>query len=98
MAVKDAKAFVEKLKTDSVLLAKLQAAKDDAAKQKIAHDLGYDFSKDDLKTLAQQNTAELSDEDLEAVAGGSGAAWMGVGLGVGGAVAGGIGAAAAAAA
>jgi predicted ribosomally synthesized peptide with nif11-like leader len=92
MAVKSAKAFLTKLKTDAGLQAKLSVAKTDDAKKKIVKGLGFDFTKDELKTAAEEiraeSGAELSDEELEAVAGGSSGAWVGALAGAIGAAAG----------
>jgi predicted ribosomally synthesized peptide with nif11-like leader len=75
------------------LLKKLETAANDEARQQIAKDLGFVFTKDDLRAVANEYKGELSDQDLESVAGGASAAWVGVGLGAGGVAAGGFGAA-----
>ena len=60
------KAFLEKVKADTSLQAKLNAASDADAVVSLAKEEGFSVSIDDL-TKAQ---SELSDEELEGVAGG----------------------------
>ena len=68
MSEEQLKAFLEKLKDDSSLQEKLKAAADTDAVLAIAKDAGFSISADDL-TKAQ---SELSEEEMEAVAGGRG--------------------------
>ena len=62
------KAFLEKVKGDTSLQEKLKAASDADAVVSIAKEEGFSISADDLKNAQ----SELSDEDLEGVAGGTG--------------------------
>ncbi len=69
MSEEQLKAFIEKVKSDTSLQEKLKAAADvdvDAVVA-IAKDAGFSISADDLTTKAQ---SELSEEELESVAGG----------------------------
>ena len=66
MSEEQLKAFLEKVKGDTSLQEKLKAAADADAVAAIAKDAGFSISADDL-TKAQ---SELSDEELEGVAGG----------------------------
>ena len=66
MSEEQLKAFLEKVKADSSLQEKLKAAADANAVTAIAKEAGFSISVDDL-TKAQ---SELSDEELEGVAGG----------------------------
>ena len=66
MSKKQLKAFLEKVKSDSSLQEKLKAASDADAVVSITKEEGFSISIDDIK--AQQS--ELSDEELEGVAGG----------------------------
>ena len=66
MSEEQLKAFLEKVKTDTSLQEKLKAAGDSDAVLAIAKDAGFSISADDL-TKAQ---SELSDEDLDEIAGG----------------------------
>ena len=66
MSEEQLKAFLEKVKTDSSLQEKLKAASDADAVVAIAKEAGFSISADDLK-IAQ---SEISEEELESVAGG----------------------------
>ena len=60
------KAFLEKLKADTSLQEKLKAAFNPDAVVSIAKEAGFSISADDLK----KTQSELSEEELEGVAGG----------------------------
>ena len=66
MSEEQLKAFLEKVKDDTSLQEKLKAAADANAVTAIAKEAGFSISADDL-TKAQ---SELSEEELEGVAGG----------------------------
>ena len=66
MSEEQLKAFLEKVKSDTNLQEKLKAADDAEAVAEIAKEAGFSISVDDI-TQAQ---SELSDEELEGVAGG----------------------------
>ena len=66
MSEEQLKAFQEKLKGDTSLQEKLQAAADIDAALAIAKEAGFSISADDLK-----KAQELSKEELEGVAGGT---------------------------
>ncbi len=66
MSEEQLKAFLEKIKGDTSLQEKLKAAADSDAVLAIAKEAGFSISADDL-TQAQ---SELSEEELEGVAGG----------------------------
>ena len=67
MSEEQLKAFLEKVQGDTSLQEKLQAAADANAVVEIAKEAGFSISADDLTTKAQ---SELSDQELEGVAGG----------------------------
>ena len=67
MSEEQLKAFLEKVKGDTSLQEKLKAAADADAVAAIAKEAGFSISVDDL-TKAQ---SELSDQELESVAGGT---------------------------
>ena len=69
MSEEQLKAFLEKVKGDTTLQEKLKAAADANTVAAIAKEAGFSISADDL-TKAQ---SELSEEDLEGLAGGRGA-------------------------
>ena len=66
MSEEQLKAFLEKVKADTNLQEKLKAAADSNAVAAIAKEAGFSISAEDL-TKAQ---SELSEEELEGVAGG----------------------------
>ncbi len=66
MSEEQLKAFLEKVKTDTSLQEKLKAASDADAVAAIAKEAGFSISADDLKNAQ----SEISDEELEGVAGG----------------------------
>ena len=68
MSEKQLKAFLEKAKGDTSIQEKLKAAADSDAVVAIAKELGFSFSVHDLK---KAQSTELSDEELEGVAGGN---------------------------
>ena len=76
MSEEQLKAFLEKVKADTSLQEKLKAAADANAVAAIAKEAGFSISADDL-TKAQ---SKLSEEELEAVAGGNSEA-VGCGFG-----------------
>ena len=69
MSEEQLKAFLEKVKGDTSLQEKLKAAADANAVSAIAKEAGFSISADDL-TNAQSELSELSDQELEGVAGG----------------------------
>ena len=66
MSEEQLKAFLEKVKGDTSLQEKLKAAADAEAVAAIAKEAGFSISADDLN----QAQSELSEEELEGVAGG----------------------------
>ncbi len=70
MSEEQLKAFLEKLKGDTTLQAKLKAAADSDAVVSIAKEAGINISVDDLKNA--QSKLKLSDEELDSVVGGGG--------------------------
>ncbi|HEX3011741.1 MAG TPA: Nif11-like leader peptide family natural product precursor [Syntrophomonadaceae bacterium] len=68
MSIESAKAFVEKLKTDEDFAKQVKDCKDAAARKAFANAEGFDFTKAEIEEVASQ----LSDEQLDSVAGGCG--------------------------
>ena len=66
MSEEQLKAFLEKVQGDTSLQEKLKAASDADAAVSLAKEEGFSISVDDLKNAQ----SELSDEELEGVAGG----------------------------
>ena len=69
MSEEQLKAFLEKVKADTILQEKLKAAANPDAMAAIAKEAGFSISADDLKNA---QVTELSDEELEGAAGGGG--------------------------
>ncbi len=67
MSEKQLKAFLEKVKADTNLQEKLKAAKSPEDVVGIAKEHGHEFTADKI--------TELSEEDLEGVAGGTAISW-----------------------
>ncbi len=67
MSEEQLKAFLEKVKADTNLQEQLKAANDADAFAAIAKEAGFSVSVDDLKNA---QSADLSDKELEGMAGG----------------------------
>ena len=67
MSEEQLKAFLDKVQSDTSLQEKLKAAADIDAVAAIAKEAGFSISVDDLKNAQ----SEISDEELEGVAGGT---------------------------
>ncbi|ABM79407.1 Nif11-like leader peptide family natural product precursor [Prochlorococcus marinus] len=71
MSEEQLKAFIEKVQGDTSLQEKLKAVADADAVAAIAKEAGFSISADDLT----KDQSELSDEELEGVAGGGWGGW-----------------------
>ncbi len=71
MSEEQLSALLTKLKDDAVLQEKLKGAVDLDAALAIANEAGFDVSKADWLRYHANQTLELSDEELEVVAGGN---------------------------
>ena len=69
MSEEQLKAFLEKVKADTSLQEKLKAAADANAVVEIAKEAGFAITAEDIQSM-QSATTELSDDELEGVAGG----------------------------
>ena len=72
MSEEQLKAFLEAVKADAGLQEKLNAAADPDAVVEIAKEAGFVISADELE---RRQAAEISEEELEGVAGGDDASW-----------------------
>lgn len=70
MSVESAKAYVERMKTDEEFNKKVKECKDSEARMAFVKEAGFDFTSEEIKELG----GELSDSDLDAVAG-AGSCW-----------------------
>ena len=66
-------ALLAKLKDDAGLQEKLKGAADPDAAVALVKEAGFDISEDDWLKYQAKQTLELSDEEVEGVAGGGGA-------------------------
>jgi predicted ribosomally synthesized peptide with nif11-like leader len=66
MSIESAKAFMERMNTDKEFAKIFFACKDQDTARHVIIAEGFDFTREELKSLQQ----ELSDEALESVAGG----------------------------
>ena len=71
MSIESAEKFFRRFKNDSKFYSSLKNASDDEARRKLIEAEGYDFSKDEIKHVMCL-PIELTNGDLEAVAGGVG--------------------------
>ena len=76
MSEEQLKAFWEAIQADAGLQEKLSAAKDADAVVAIAKAAGFEISVDELKK-SQAEISEISEEELEGVAGGADASLVG---------------------
>jgi predicted ribosomally synthesized peptide with nif11-like leader len=81
MSAEGVKALYERINSDEEFRAKMEAAETPDDKRHIVTEAGYEVTSDDLPTIRKlAGVNELSDEDLEKVAGGSDATTVAVGL------------------
>ncbi len=74
MTEETVRAFAERITTDEEFARRLGSASSPDERLKMANDAGYDLSASDLSAIKRAlSVEELSDEDLEKVAGGIGA-------------------------
>jgi predicted ribosomally synthesized peptide with nif11-like leader len=71
MSIEQAKAFIEKLDNDKTFLKEVAGAGSDETRMELAKTAGFDFSAEEFASaMAEATGAELSDEELDSVAGG----------------------------
>ena len=75
MSEEQLKAFLEKVKGDISLQDKLKAAASPDAAVQIAKDAGFAITAEDIQSV-QSQSGEVSDEELEAAAGGLDICWL----------------------
>lgn len=93
MSVESARGFLDRFGTDKTFRRAIEDAPNDARKQTIAKDAGFNFTKADLKVLNKEGLEQLGDDVALPQSSGT---WVGVGTGTAsGTVAAGAGVAAA---
>ena len=70
MSEEQLKSFLEKVKSDTSLQEKLKGAADADEALAIAKEVGFAITAEDIQSM--QSSTDLSDDELEAVAGGVG--------------------------
>ena len=71
MSVEQAKAFIEKLDNDKTFLTQVAGAGSDEDRLQMAQEAGFEFTAKELASAMGESTDdELSDDELEGVAGG----------------------------
>ena len=85
MSVESARQFLEKFGQDEQFRASIESASTDEAKQKIATDAGFEFTKEDLSVINQEEIEKLPDDFSMPQSSGT---WVGVGVGSGAGVVG----------
>ena len=73
MSEEQLKSFLEKVKTDTSLQEKLKGAADADAALAIAKEAGFAITAEDIQSM--QSATDLSDEEVEDVAGGAYPTW-----------------------
>jgi predicted ribosomally synthesized peptide with nif11-like leader len=71
MSEEQIQALINAVKSDTALQERLKAAPDLDAVVAIAKEAGFVVTKEELKMAQKEATVELSDEELEAVSGGT---------------------------
>jgi predicted ribosomally synthesized peptide with nif11-like leader len=66
MSIDSAKAFIERMKTDEEFKNRVIQAETAEARKAIVEEEGFDFTKKEINSV----TSQLSDEELDALAGG----------------------------
>lgn len=66
MSIEAAKAFIERMRTDEEFAKKVNACKDAEERKALVLEAGFDFTASEIENAGQ----ELSDHDLDRVAGG----------------------------
>jgi predicted ribosomally synthesized peptide with nif11-like leader len=99
MSEQGARQLLERVVSDPEFRERLETAPNNEARRQIVEEAGIDVEPSDVSALRTMTGAtELSDEDLEKVAGGGSATNVSVGASIGTAISVGVGAALAAAA
>lgn len=88
MALDSAKDFMKKFETDADFRSNVLKAPSDEERQKVVQQAGFSFTKGEIaQVIKEKQEAELSEDQLKAVAGGTSASWTSTGVTVGVAVA-----------
>lgn len=88
MSMESAISFYERLESDGELSERIKELGDrESISRYVKEDLGYDFSEEEMQKVVFERNPELSDEELEAVVGGTSEDMIygiSIGIGIGG--------------
>ena len=72
MSLESAAAFYERVQNDEAFQEQIKTLKDpDVIERYVKGELGYEFTKEEMQRVIFERNPEMSDEELEAVTGGS---------------------------
>ncbi|MCP3851312.1 MAG: Nif11-like leader peptide family natural product precursor [Gammaproteobacteria bacterium] len=71
MSIEQASEFLEKVKSDEALFSKMQELDGASERRELAKEMGFSFSKEDMLAAIDEAGHELSDTELDFIAGGS---------------------------
>ncbi len=71
MSIEQATDFLTKIKSDEALFAKMQELNEADERRALAKEMGFSFSKEDMLAAIDEASDELSDSELDFIAGGS---------------------------
>ncbi len=71
MSIEQASGFLVKVRSDDALFAKMQELDEASERRALAKEMGFSFSKEDMLTAIDESSDELSDAELDFIAGGS---------------------------
>lgn len=72
MSMESAAAFYERLEKDAELMARIkELASQEKIERYVTEELGYRFTKEEMQKVVFEKNPEMTDEELEAVTGGT---------------------------
>ncbi len=84
MSLGSAKEFMKKFESDADFRGKVLKATNDQDRQNVVQKAGFSFTKGEIaQVIKEKQEAQLSDEQLKAVAGGKSASWTSTGVTIG---------------
>ncbi len=71
MSIEQASEFLEKIKSDEALFSKMVELEETGERRALAKEMGFSFSKEEMLAAIDEASDELSDSELDYIAGGS---------------------------
>lgn len=71
MAIESAKAFIERIRTDASFRESIRKARDKKERWELIKETGFNFTKEEFDQAKAELAGQLSEEELEVIAGGS---------------------------